>query len=80
MGTESRQILSAIDKKAVAGAMIQPASCLKSLGIIVYSTLLMDKHVNSICTSSNYHICALHVRSTTSADVANNIACNIINT
>ena len=39
----------------------------------------MDKHVNFICRSANYNIRALcHVRSTTSAEVANNIACAIV--
>ena len=39
----------------------------------------MDKHVNSICRSANYHIRALrHVRSATSAEVAKNIACAIV--
>ena len=39
----------------------------------------MDKHVKFICRSANDHIRALrHVRSITSAEVANNIACIIV--
>ena len=68
MGTGSRLIsLEAIDKISVAGASIQPAACLKSLGVLVDSKLSMDKHVNYICRLGNYHIHALRqVRSVTS--------------
>ena len=76
MGIGNRlRSLDTIDKISVAGASIQPAACLKRLGVLVDSTLSMNKHVNSICRSVNYYIRALrHVRLATSADAANKIA------
>ena len=66
-------------KISFAGAAIQPAACLKSLDVIVDLTLLMDKHVNSICSSAILNVRApRHVRSATSADVGESIACAII--
>ena len=47
IGAGSRmRSLDAIDKISVAGASMQPAACLKSLGVLVNSTLSTDKHVN----------------------------------
>lgn len=79
MATCSRLIsLDAINKISITDSLIQPAF-LKYLGVVVNSALAMDKHINSICRSVNYHICTLcHVRSATSAAVANNIACAIV--
>ena len=74
-----RSLIYAIGKISIADASIVLVASLKSRGVIAYSNLSMDSHVNSICRSANYHIRALHnVRLVTSAHFVNIIACIII--
>ena len=66
---------------AVAGSNIKFAVKLKNLGITLDQSLSLDDHVSNVVKASNFHIRALrHIRPTLNRDVANTVACSIVNT
>lgn len=66
---------------AVAGSDIKFSVKLKSLGVTLDQSLSLDDHVRNVVKASNFHIRALrHIRSTLNREVANTVACSIVNT
>ncbi|XP_065681413.1 uncharacterized protein LOC136095107 [Hydra vulgaris] len=65
---------------AFSGTTITTINSVKILGVILDSKLSMDKHINNIIKSCNYHIRALrHIRPCLTKEAANIIACGIVN-
>jgi hypothetical protein len=66
---------------AVAGSDIKFSVKLKSLGVTLDQSLSLDDHVTTVVKASNFHIRALrHIRPTLTREVANTVACSIVNT
>jgi hypothetical protein len=60
-------------------AHIQPSESVRSLGVVIDSTLSFDAHVNSVCKAANYHAKALrHIRKRVTTDVAVSIASTMV--
>ena len=79
-GTTSRQRagqqIDTLDTKTVH---IKTSDCVKSLGVLIDSTISFNQHVNNICKSSYYHIKALrHIRKLLSDDAARTVACAMV--
>jgi len=52
-----------IDTLDTGTVHIKTPDCVKSLGVLINSTISFNQHVNKICKSSYYHIKALrHIR------------------
>jgi hypothetical protein len=65
----------------VAGSTIAYSVSLKSLGVTLDQSLTFDQHVQNVVKASNFHIRALqHIRPMLDREVANTIACSIVNT
>ena len=65
----------------VASSDIKFSVKLKSLGVTLDQSLSLDDHVTSVVKASNFHIRALrHIRPTLSKEIANTVACSIVNT
>ena len=63
----------------VSGAAIQPATTVKSLGVVLDRRLSFDQHVSSVCRACYFHIRALrHIRDSLPDDVARTVACSIV--
>jgi hypothetical protein len=66
---------------SVAGSTIAYSVSLKSLGVTLDQSLTFDQHVQNVVKASNFHIRALqHIRPMLDREVANTIACSIVNT
>jgi len=68
-----------IDTLDTGTVHIKTSDCVKSLGVLIDSTISFDQHVNKICKSSYYHIKALrHIRKLLSDDTARTITCAMV--
>ena len=64
---------------SVANCPIKLKSDIKNLGVVLDSTLSLDKHVEAVCKSAHYHIRALqYIRGSLSIELAKSVACAII--
>ena len=65
---------------AVAGSNIKFSMKLKSLGVTLDQSLTFDDHIKNVVKASNFHIRALkHIRPMLSSEVANMVACSVVN-
>ena len=72
----SRQQIDTLDTGTVH---IKTSDCVKSLGVLIDSTIFFNQHVNNICKSSYYHIKALrHTRKLLSDDAATTVVCAMV--
>jgi len=80
LGTTSRQRAGQqIDTLDTGTVHIKTSDCVKSLGVLIDSTISFNQHVNKICQSSYYHIKALrHIRKLLSHDNAWTVACAMV--
>jgi len=63
----------------VAGTSLQFSDTVKLLGFVFDQALSMDRHVSSVVSSCNFHICALrHVRPRLTLDAAKFVAVSIV--
>jgi len=80
LGTTSRQRAGQqIDTLDTGTVHIKISDCIKSLGVLIDSTIFFNQHVNNICKSSHYHIKALrHMRKLLSDVAARTVACAMV--
>ena len=70
---------SRIDNVALGDAQIPVADCVKSLGVLIDSTLSFNQHVNNICKASHFHIRALrHIRQCLNVETARTVASSMV--
>jgi len=63
----------------VSDVAIQPASTLKSIGVVLDRRLSFDQQVSNVCTACYYHIRAqCHILDSLSGGVARAIACSVV--
>jgi len=77
LGTRQRaHSYSSLATVNVTGSQIPLADHIKILGVTLDKNLSMNNHVNAICKSVHYHICALHhICSSISEDMTKMVAC-----
>lgn len=80
IGTGARQRSEgSLDAVSVADANIRPSDSVKSLGVIIDSTLSFDAHVSSVCKAAHFHTRALsHIRKNISEETAITVASTMI--
>ena len=81
-GTSARLRRSDLPKTVdIAMANLTVSEKLRILGVTLDGSLTMDGHVSETVKSCNYHLQALrHLRQSVTREVANSMACSIINT
>jgi len=66
-----------LNNKNVAGCVVQFADAVKILGVTIDQ---FDQHVQNVCKSAYYHICALkRIRSSLSSDMARTVVSELVN-
>ena len=80
IGTSARQrTQGSLSNIAVGNITLQPAKCVKSLGVIIDDTLSFNAHVDSVCKAAYFHIRALrHIRKCVPQSVALSIASTMV--
>ena len=80
IGTSARQrTQGSLSNITVGNITLQPAKCVKSLGVIIDDTLSFNAHVDSVCKAAYFHIRALrHIRKCVPQSVALSIASTMV--
>jgi len=80
IGTDARQRSEgSIDEITVGDTLIRTSESVKSLGVIIDSTLSFDAHVDSLCKAAHFHMRALsHIRKCVPEAVALSVASAIV--
>jgi len=70
---------SEIKSVSVAGSMLPVAAKIKTLGVVLDSSLHLSNHVSTVIQSCNYHAQAIrHIRELLEPDMVQKLACSLI--